>query len=398
MRFDAFLNNLVADIAILLVLLIAGLLFSRKDILSPAVLTAFIWLTALVCFALLPHPLPPLNKQVLLGIGLWASGLSFGALLTQSFRYSTHTMQMDVRIREIFFWLSLVCLPFLLLFISQALSANVDESPAMRLRLAALGNGTTKGEPYLPFYYLLWLATYLLYLFENNRRYRIRAFIMGLLVFCFAIGTMSKFLILNLGVITMVALFYKKVIRFRHLAIGAGVLVAVLLVLHAIRQSRSLDGEYTSFLMEQYVLRNFVAFDTLQPYSSEHAGENVFRFFYAVTYRLGISSVEPIDPILPWIYKPVCTNTYTCLYPYFKDFGYWGIGLFAPALGALIGWIYKRHQQGDLFFSMLYAYLSTMLIYQFDGELFFTNMAGHIKFIILLALPFLFGGYKKAEV
>lgn len=389
---------MLADILILVVLLGAGYVFSRKDILSPAVLTAFVWLFSLICFAILPHTLPSLSRQVLLGIGLWATGLSAGALLTQSFRYSPHTMQIDVRIREIFFWSGLVCVPLLFIFVSNALRINLDEPPAMRLRLAALGHGTADGEAYLPFYYVLWLATYLLYLFDSGKQYRIRAVIMGILVLCFAVGTMSKFLILNLGVITLVALFYKKVIRFRHLAIGAGVLVVLLLILHTIRQSRSLDGEYTSFLVEQYVLRNFVAFDTLQPYSSEHTGENVFRLIYAVANRLGISAVEPINPILPWIYKPVCTNTYTCLYPFFKDFGYWGIGLFAPVLGALIGWVYKRHWQGDTFFSMLYAYFSTMLIFQFDGELFFTNLAGHIKFIFLLALPFLFGGYKKAEV
>jgi oligosaccharide repeat unit polymerase len=171
----------------------------------------------------------------------------------------------------------------------------------------------------------------------------------------------------------------------------------VLLALHAIRQSQNLNGDYSAFLVEQYVLRNLVAFDTLQPFSSEHWGENVFRIFYAVSNRLGISSVEPVDTILPWIYKPVCTNTYTCMYPFFKDFGYWGIALFAPVLGGLTGWVYKRRQQGDVFFSMLYAYFSTMLVFEFDGELFFTNLAGNIKFILLLSLPFLFGGYKKTE-
>lgn len=350
-----------------------------------------------MCYAVLPHSLPLLGKQVLTSIGLWSVGLAGGALLMQSFRYSRRTMQVDTRIREIYFWLSLACIPLLIAFVFHALAFNLDESPAMRLRLAALGKGQTAGEPYLPFYYVLWLATYLLYLYDNDNKHRIRAIIMGLLVLSFAIATMSKFLILNLGVMTMVVLFHKGVIRFRHLAVGAASLVAVLLVLHAIRQSRNLNGDYSAFLVEQYVLRNLVAFDTLQPFSSEHWGENVFRIFYAVSHRLGISSVEPVDTILPWIYKPVCTNTYTCMYPFFKDFGYWGIALFAPVLGGLTGWVYKRRQQGDLLFSMLYAYFSTMLVFEFDGELFFTNLAGNIKFILLLSLPFLFGGYKKTE-
>ena len=58
----------------------------------------------------------------------------------------------------------------------------------------------------------------------------------------------------------------------------------------------------------------------------------------------------------------------------------------------MIGWVYKRRQQGDEFFTMLYAYFSTMLIIEFDAEIFFTNLAGNVKFVLLLLIPFLFGG------
>lgn len=370
-------------------------MLSRRDILSPAVLVSFVWLFALLCYVLLPHSLSPMGRQSLVGVGLWAAGLVVGALFMQSFRYSAHSMQADKRIREIYFWISLACVPLLARFVIQALGANLDASPAMRLRWAALGSGQIDGAAYSPFYYVLWLATYLLYLYDADRKHWIRACLMGVLVISFGIATMSKLLILNVGVMTLVVLYHKEVIRFRHLVTGAGVLAVILLVFHAIRQAKSLDGEYTAFVVEQYVLRNFAAFDTVQPCSSSHWGENVFRIFYAVTYKLGIGTVEPIDTLLPWISKPVNTNTYTCLYPFFKDFGYWGIALFAPFLGAMIGWVYKRRQQGDEFFTMLYAYFSTMLIIEFDAEIFFTNLAGNVKFVLLLLIPFLFGGYKK---
>ena len=339
-----------------------------------------------------------MGQQSLIGVGLWATGMVIGSLLMQSFRYNHHSMQVDKHICGIYFWVSLACLPLLFVFIYQALNANIDASPAMRLRLAALGNGQVDGAAYSPLYYVLWLSTYLLYLYDTDRQHWLRALIMGILTLVFGIATMSKLLILNLGVMTLVVLFHREVIRFRHLVIGATTLAVVLLIFHAIRQARSIDGEYSAFVVEQYVLRNFAAFDTVHSSSSEHWGENVFRIFYAVTYKLGISSIEPVETLLPWITQPVNTNTYTCLYPFYKDFGYWGIAFFAPVLGGLIGWVYKRSRQGDLFFSMLYAYFSTMLIIEFDAEVFFTNLAGHIKFIALLALPFLFGGYKKAEV
>ena len=368
---------------------------SGRDILSPAVMVSFVWLFALLCYVLLPHSLPPMGSQSLTGVGLWATGMVTGALLMQSFRYSSHSMQADKRIREVYFWISLACIPLLVRFVIEALGTNLDASPAMRLRWAALGSGQTDGAAYSPFYYVLWLATYLLYLYDADRKHWFRAFLMGVLALCFGIATMSKLLVLNLGAMTLVVLYHKEVIRLRHLVTGAGVLAVILLAFHAVRQARSLDGEYTAFVVEQYVLRNFAAFDTVQPNSSAHWGENVFRIFYAVTYKLGIGAIEPIDTLLPWISKPVNTNTYTCLYPFFKDFGYGGIALFAPVLGAMTGWVYKRRQQGDEFFTMLYAYVCTMLIIEFDAEMFFTNLAGHVKFVVLLLIPFLFGGYKK---
>lgn len=385
----------IVDILILIALMAAGYLLSKRDILSPAVLVTTVWLAAFVCFLVLPHALPPMGTKTLIGVGLWSIGMVFGTLLTQSFSYSKRSMQADSRIREVYFWVSIACVPLLIIFVCQALGSNLTASPAMRLRMAALGKGKVDGSMYSPVYYVLWLATYLLYLYKADKSNWGRALVMGVLVLAFGIATMSKTLVLNLGVMTMVVLYHKRVIRFRHLLTGGALLTVGLLTLHAVRQTKNLDGEYTAFLVEQYVLRNFTAFDTVEPCSSAHWGENVFRIFYAVTYKLGICTVEPIEVVLPWVTKPVVTNTYTCLYPFFKDFGYGGIAVFALISGLLIGWVYKRREQKDEFFTILYAYFSTMIIMEFDSEIFFTNIAGIIKFIIILSLPFLFGGYKQ---
>ena len=99
--------------------------------------------------------------------------------------------------------------------------------------------------------------------------------------------------------------------------------------------------------------------------------------------------MEPISPILPWVYKPVITNTYTVLYPFFLDFGFTGIVVFALLLGAGIGWIYAHHRKGEEIFTLLYAYFCVLLVTQYNGEAFFTNLAGHIKFVLLLLIPYI---------
>ena len=84
-------------------------------------------------------------------------------------------------------------------------------------------------------------------------------------------------------------------------------------------------NQYYTFKMNDFISMYFLsgmpAFDTVKPYSSLHFGENTFRFFYALSYEFGFSKIEPVDPVLQFIKVPTITNTYTVLYPFYKDFG-----------------------------------------------------------------------------
>jgi len=162
--------------------------------------------------------------------------------------------------------------------------------------------------------------------------------------------------------------------------------------LQSIRHSSSVI-EKNDFVV-LYVLGNIKAFETIEPASSLHFGENSFRVIYAVSHSLGISDTKPIHFLLPFIEKPIITNTYTAMYPFFKDFGYWGIGIFAIFLGTLFGWIFKKAKKGNILFILLYASFTTVIIMQYVADTFFTNMAGHIKFIIILLIPFMATKYK----
>ena len=155
-----------------------------------------------------------------------------------------------------------------------------------------------------------------------------------------------------------------------------------------------MDKNATQSTIVLYMLSNMSAFDTLQPYSSEHFGENVFRIYYAITYKLGLSDIVPVNPILPWIEKPIAINTYTTLYPFFKDFGYIGIGIFGSLLGLFYGWIFKKHQENCLFYTIMYAYFCTLLVTQYNGDGVFTNIAGHVKMLLILCVPFVVDKYK----
>lgn len=377
-------------IIILIVLLVASYLLSGRNIFSPGMLTGSIFAFCLLTFVVLPHQMPPLHKQCLTGIILWSSCFIVSALLMQSFRYTRIEKHSSYAIVDLYFWLSIACIPLLMRFAYLAITTGSSANFATNLRMAAvhgLPNGTP--EPYTPFYYMLWLATYLLYLKDISKEKWRRTVIMSALVLAFGLVTMSKTFILTWGVITLFILFHKKMIAARHILIGVSILIAGMVGMQIIRQHMAVDEEHMSSMFELYVMANFNAFDTLHPCSAEHWGEHVFRLYYVLAQKLGLSAVEPVNPILPWVYTPVATNTYTVLYPFFLDFGYPGIAVFGVLLGGGIGWLYSHCRQNEEIFVLLYAYFCVLLITQYSGEAFFTNLAGNIKFVLVLLVPYL---------
>lgn len=385
-------------IIILVGLVVLSYILSHRDIFNPALLTALLWLAGLLMFLLLPNSLPPLQKQFLLSLMLWSIGLVVGTWVTQSFSYRVHQWECSLTIRDLYFWLSILCVPLLLHFVYQAITLGSSGNIAMDLRLATLGdNKRIDGDVYTPLYYVLWVVTYLLYLVNIGKDAKVankRAVIMGILVLGFSVATMSKALILTFGLMTLYILYRKQYISTRTILITGACLITVMLAIHGIRQSQTMDQEQVVSIFEQYILRGFCAYDTLKPESSAHWGENVFRLYYAVTYKLGLSNIEPINPLLPWVSKPAPTNTYSTLYPFFKDFGYVGIGVFSVLLGLMLGFVYKKAKGDNSFFIILYAYVLIMVVMQYAAEYFFTNLAGHIKFAILLAIPYIVGTNK----
>lgn len=372
----------------------ASYFLSHRNVMSPGMITSTIWLFCFILFYLVPNKLHP-SEMVLTGIGAWVLLFTLGALLAQSFRYPTREWAMSPLVREIYFWLSIATIPLLLLFVYQALHTG-EGGWAMRLRTAAIDGVHGEGA-YTPFYYILWQISYLLYLVDINKKIWRRAVILGGMLLLFGLCTMSKTLMLNFAVMTMFVLYDKKYIRTPHIAIGFAILLVAMLGLQAIRQSKDFSEKETNHALNQYVLRGIIALDKVKPESSEHWGENTFRLFYAVRYKLGMSDIEPVNPILPWIYKPVCTNTYTVLYPFYKDFGSRGIPLAALLAGLLFGFLFRKYEEGHLFWKIIYAYLCVILVTQYNGEAFLTNLAGHIKMVITLSIPFILARPKKIE-
>ena len=378
-----------------IVLAILGLTVSKNNIFSPSVITPVVWIVVLLLFVALPHDLPPLSWQFFGSLLLWVAMMCLGAMFTQSFRYRVSVSEPSQLIRDIFFWVSVATFPLLLLFVKEALQTGETGNWALDLRLAAIGKTSTFKEVYGGLYLIVWQVAYLIELFYYSKKNRHRVIILGLMFLALGIGTMSKTILLEFILKTVGILFFKNKIKMKHFVVALVVLLVAFVVMQSMRYNSSVGAlDRKSFLIT-YVVGNTSAFDTLEPNSSTHCGENVFRMYYAISNKLGLSDVKPVDPILPFIYKPLETNTYTAMYPFFKDFGYWGVGVFALLYGLLFGWIFRCAQEGSPMFIILNAIIIPIVVMQYVGDVFITNLSGYIKQIILLALPFVFSYRRK---
>ncbi len=379
---------MIALFILCLILAMFGLIASKNNILSPSVITPTVWMVVLSLFMILNHNLPPLSGQFLGALALWVTMLCLGSLFTQSLRVRAYPEHKPSRlVLDIFFWISLATYPLFLLFVKEALATGTSGNWAMDLRLAALGRTETFTEVYGGLHIALWHVAYLLELFCYSPKNRHRVIILGLMFLSFGLGTMSKLILLEFIINTVAVLLFKRKVSVKHFVVALGVLLLVFATIQSMRQRDQKFDQNNFFVL--YVLGNASAFDTLEPGSAEHYGENVFRVYYAITEKLGYSSIEPIDPLLPFIDKPLNTNTYTGMYPFFKDFGYWGVGIFALLYGLIFGWVFKKAQQGTPFFIILNAILVFALATQYVADLVITNIAGYIKQVLLLMLPFI---------
>ena len=378
-----------------IVLAILGLTVSKNNIFSPSVITPVVWIVVLLLFVALPHDLPPLSWQFFGSLLLWVTMMCLGAMFTQSFRYRVSVSEPSQLIRDIFFWVSVATFPLLLIFVKEALQTGETGNWALDLRLAAIGKTSTFKEVYGGLYIIVWQVAYLIELFYYSKKNRHRVIILGLMFLALGVGTMSKTILLEFILKTVGILFFKNKVKVKHLLVAFVVLLVAFVAMQSMRYNSSVGALDRKRFLITYVVGNTSAFDTLEPNSSTHCGENVFRMYYAISNKLGRSDIKPVAPILPFIYKPLETNTYTAMYPFFKDFGYWGVGVFALLYGLFFGWIFRCAQQGSPMFVILNAIIIPIVVMQYVGDVFITNLSGYIKQIILLALPFVFSFSRK---
>ena len=136
----------------------------------------------------------------------------------------------------------------------------------------------------------------------------------------------------------------------------------------------SQEGAIVSYSIDNfmtYMIGGPFAFDSIVKNGLEMTyGSNTFRFIYAVLNRLGFN-IEVVELIKQYSTYPIVTNVYTFYYPYFVDFGMFGVCASTLCIGMLNGRIYRGTMKRLVSSSTLLAsslVMYPMLMQAFDDQ------------------------------
>lgn len=373
-------------------ILLLSLHCSKNDIFSPAVITATIWVVFPLLYLIMSHDLPSLSSQVIIGIAIWTTGYCMSSLLMQSVlgnsKVSHKYTRANKTIRDFFLIVSIMSLVPLSLWIYNVIS-NGSGFWASDLRMAAIGVNKNI-EPYESVFRIFAYISFFMELsfYDKKHKYRLIFALFSVLVYEFAAMSKTGFLLIFAG--ATAALYLTNKIKIKHILIGLIALLLFFIWFQAMRQGSEMGEDEKNDFLVLYMVGHLAAFDTVEPFTANHLGEHVFSVFYIIANKLGLSDIEPVNPILPFIKEPLVTNTYTVLYPFYVDFGYFGILFFSILEGAFFGFIYQKVKNGSIYALIIYAYCTIYIVTQFNGESLIYNILWIIKYCIIAAFPFIF--------
>ena len=381
---------------IILLFVFIGLFFIgyyySKDILAPYTLISLLWGGILFLYLTLDHNLFPIYNKFPCAIFIWViTFYIFSMFVEYSPRVSYANRKYFIRpnktIIKLYYFLTFLSIPIIVYTLIREALMNGTGNFLLYLRMLNTGLDENIEAPnfgVLSYFISTSLVLFLIELtdFSSKKLYKIiLLFILNLFV---AFITMSKTMFLILLLSSVIVLYKKKKISVKVIILS---LVFFALFSIILQSYRSMDGEIDKYsFFFTYLLSGSVAFDYM-PEINQSWGANSFRFVYAIMNALGVN-VTVNNAILNYIFIPEATNVYTVLYPYYTDFGYIGVFIFACLNGSFLGFLNRKSKEGHPAYVVLFSIFSVFLVLNFIGELVFTNFSNTIQYIFYALLPY----------
>ena len=376
------------------ILLVFSILFARRRWYAPSVLASGVWLVSLMAYSWIDHGLHPLTNETCSMITYWLALFCIPCWCVQSVYIKPifKDIRTSVTARDIYYYLTLFTLP-LMVFSVLLVVARSGGNPFSALRDANVAEDN--GIRTTGFFVIFWMVSYIMELQVISKKNLGRVVLLFLVNLFYAFISMGKMNFMILFLTSAIILTRRKILKLWHLAIGGVVMIFLFVGIQTIRGSYTTPKKFAAL----YLTSSLGNLNTnLKPESAEHWGENTFRLFYALKSALDGGHTKPVDPILEFKRVEVGefvfgSNTYTALYPFYKDFGKTGVMVFAVILGLLFGYLFKTSEDNSDFALVLYAILAGSIVMQFIGDTFFTVLSQNIQYLVAALLPFIISKY-----
>jgi oligosaccharide repeat unit polymerase len=266
---------------------------------------------------------------------------------------------------------------------------NSGGNPFSALRDANVAE--TNGIRTTGFFVIFWLVSYIMELQVTSRENLKRVIVLFIINLFYAFISMGKMNFMVLFLSTAIILSQRKTINIKHLAIGIVCLAMLFVGVQKIRGSYSTPQHFVALYMTSSIGNLNM---NVVPKSAENTGENTFRLYYAIKSKIDDGKTQVIDPVLDFHTVKVgkfrmYSNTYTSIYPFYKDFGKVGVWVFSVLLGLIFGYLFKTAEDGSQFALVLYAIWASIIVMQFIGDTFFTVLSQNTQYLIAVLIPYI---------
>lgn len=361
----------------------------ERQIFSPWDTTLIVWIVILSLYVLVHDELYPVSEQFVCGITIWVFTFSLSSVVSFILFPSYKKEKWEVCEKNVDFItvLALVLVPFAVYkAVQHAYMIGSPEELFYTLRMQAID----PEENQLGFVkYFVYVVNVLLIIeVSRNKIRKWRLALVVVLCVLFFIATMAKITLFMYIFSSLYLLYEDKRISLRPIVIGMLFLISLIPVMYFLRgnSNEETNAELVGNLLLIYSIASVIAFGYVSPCSSAQWGETSLRFFYVILSFLGFDVDVPTTALQDFCDTPLPTNVYTVLFPYYKDFGFTGIALFALLEGGIIGALYKSSKTGNNIAKYLYAYIFTLLMMQFVDEQIFQGLSSIIQMSILLLI------------
>lgn len=337
----------------------------------PAVMVSLFWCLLLLAYQLCDHELYPLSSKFFLAILLWVTGFCFASLWCHNkriiFSAPLYTQSFKVSLLKYSVYLFIV-INIVGIYKFYSLSGGIAYNA-----LTEFAVGTEKLPLEIRILQLLQVISITLYtvLVLYGKKTKISRKWINLHVvtlFVWAGIAANKTGLFQFVAISVVASYLHKKLSFSKILF---VITILLVVFYYLQNMRTEDVGGEELRMKDialiYVLSPMPAFDMVLNGEKQFSSGQTWRFFTEVANKLGLTKKYNSGES-GWVSVPVPTNVYTVMFPYYVDFGYWGIFIFSLILGGGWGILYNEMKRGVPFFTVLYAVFIHTLALQFFAD------------------------------